>query len=607
MSVFKELKRRNVFRVAAAYVIVGWLIMQAGEVMGPALHLPEWVNSLLAFFLILGFPMALFFAWAYELTPEGIKKEKDIDRSQSVTHVTGRKLDYLIITVLVVALGYFQFDKFVLDPSRDAELVQATTEVVTEQVATEPEISAASDNSIVVLPFVNMSSDPEQEYFSDGISEELLNLLAKIPELRVISRSSAFAFKGEKVNIPEVAKKLNVAHVLEGSVRKAGNQVRITAQLIDARADTHLWSETYDRTLDDIFAIQDEIAVAVVEQLKVTLLGDIPTVKEVNPEAYALYLQAMYLHAQGTAEALEQSNTMLKQVLDIAPNYARAWSGLYRNYGSQVRVNLLPRDEGDALRTEALNKALAIDPYLAEAHAWLGSRAMREDRDFAAAAKHLKYALSLDPTNVIALSEASWLVLNLGHMDEAIAIREYEVTLTPLDPISHSNLAYIYFEAEQPDKTIASIRTTLMLAPDSPNTHWILSMALLQKGENEAALKAIQQESWEDARLEGMALVYHALGQAAESDAALDELIEKYEKKSPFFIASVLAYRGEADRAFEWLDKAVEYKSIALNYLHFYPLFANIHEDPRWLPFLESNGMAPEQLAAFEFNVKLPD
>ena len=274
MSFFNELKRRNVFKVAAAYIIVGWLIMQAGEVMRPALHLPGWVNSMLAFFLILGFPLALIFAWAFEMTPEGLKKEKDIDRSQSMVDVTSRKLNLTITVVLVLALALFAFDKFVLSAGRETTAVETALQEATQEASTK------TGKSIAVLPFVNMSDDASNEFFADGISEEMLNLLAKIPELRVTSRSSAFSYKGKDFKIADVGRELDVTHVLEGSVRKAGYQVRITAQLIEVDGDTHLWSETYDRSLDDIFAIQDEIAAAVVAQLKIVLLDAVPVVQE---------------------------------------------------------------------------------------------------------------------------------------------------------------------------------------------------------------------------------------------------------------------------------------------------------------------------------------
>ena len=241
MSLFNELKRRNVVKVTIAYIVMAWLVMQVADVVLNNIEAPGWVFSVIMLLVGLGLPFAILFSWAFELTPEGLKLEKNIDRSQSITHETGRKLDFIIIGVLVVALGYFAIDKFVLDASRDAALVEATTQAVAEQVAAEA-VPAESDKSIAVLPFVNMSDDASNEFFSDGLSEELLNLLAKVPELRVAARTSSFSLKDKELQIAEIGEILKVAHVLEGSVRKAGNQVRITAQLIHVEDGYHLWS-----------------------------------------------------------------------------------------------------------------------------------------------------------------------------------------------------------------------------------------------------------------------------------------------------------------------------------------------------------------------------
>lgn len=273
LSLWNEIKRRNVARVAVAYAIVGWLVIEIASVAGPALRLPEWSTSLVFFLILLGMPLAIIFAWAFELTPDGLKREKNVDRHQSITSTTGRKLDNVIIGLLILAVGYFAFDKFVLDPDRDAIEIEAA--VHKAQVA--PSDNRELAKSIAVLPFVNMSDDPNNEYFSDGLSEELLNLLAKIPDLRVVARTSSFSFKEQPdVTVSEIAELLNVAHILEGSVRKSGNQIRITAQLIDAENGYNIWSDTYDRELENIFETQDEIAAAVTESLKVSLLGDTP-------------------------------------------------------------------------------------------------------------------------------------------------------------------------------------------------------------------------------------------------------------------------------------------------------------------------------------------
>jgi TolB-like protein len=606
LSLFNELKRRNVFRVTIAYIVMAWLVMQVADVILNNIVAPGWVFHVLLLFLAIGLPFAVFFAWAFEMTPEGIKRESDVDRSQSITTRTGRKLDFLIIGVLVLGLGYFAYDKFVLSTSRDAVLVETTRQAVTEQAATESEVAAESDNSIAVLPFVNMSDDAGNEYFSDGLSEELLNLLAKIPQLQVAARTSSFSLKGKDLQISEVGKILKVAHVLEGSVRKAGNQVRITAQLIKADDGYHLWSETYDRTLDDIFAIQDEIASAVVEQLKITLLGDAPSVRETDAKAYAFYLQARQLGRQSTADSLERSNALYQQALAIDPEYAAGWAGLASNYTQQSATGLMPTDEGMSLAREAANKALAIDPEFAPAHAVLGNIAVYNNADLADAAQHLERALELEPGNTEILRIAANLYRALGRLDRAIAVSEYMIILDPVNPNGYYTLGLLKRYSGKLDAALAAHQTTLSLSPGRITSHYAMSAVLLKKDEPEAALAAIEQEEsfW---RLIGLPMVYHALGQVDESNDALAVLIEEYEQDAAYNIAYILAFRGEVDRAFEWLDKAVQYNDPGLSDIAIDPLFTILHDDPRWLPLLQSLGRSPAQLNAIEFNVKLPD
>ena len=592
MGFVSELRRRNVLKAAILYIVASWLILQIADVGVSLLGLPEWVGKTVFLFIALGFPLALIFSWVYELTPEGLKLEKEVDRSQSTTPDTGRKMNVLIIALLVLAIGVVVMDRLIPEKAPTIEQV---------------EVTAAADHSIAVLPFVNVSSDSEQEYFSDGLSEELLNLLARIPELHVAARTSSFSFKGQKLEIPEIAERLKVAHVLEGSVRKSGNRVRITAQLIHAEDGYHLWSETYDRTLDDIFVIQDEIAAKVVEQLRLTLLGVAPTVQETDPETYALVLQARHLNRQRTAEGYEQSIALFQQALAISPDYAPAWTSLASVYTNQAAYALRPSDEGFRLARDAANLALAIDPVYATAHARLGWIAIAHDGDLAAAARHYERALELDPTNPGILNSAAVLFRVLGRLDEAIALREYVVAHDPVNARRYGSVGMSYLYAGRLDAAIAAYRTALMLNPESIATRNRMGTALLMKGEPEAALASIQQEPSESYRLIGLVMAYDALGQRDASDAALAELIGKYEKRAAFNIAYLLAVRGEADKAFEWLDKAVEYKDAGLFDIALVQQFANIHSDPRWLPFLESIGKSPEQLAAIEFEVTLPD
>jgi TolB-like protein/lipoprotein NlpI len=448
-----------------------------------------------------------------------------------------------------------------------------------------------------------MSPNKDQEYFSDGIAEEILNLLAKIPELRVISRSSAFSYKGKQIDIPTLAAQLNVAHVLEGSVRKDGNQVRITAQLIEARTDTHLWSETYDRTLDDIFATQDEIAAMVVEELKVTLLGQAPTVDVTDPEAYALYLQAGYAARLGKPEGWEQAIAMYEQALAIDQSYAAAWNGLASVYTRQMENSLRSVDEGYSLARNAATRASVLDPSYALAHARLGWIAMHYDGDLTAAARHYERALDLEPTSTDIIVSAASLANSLGRLEQTITLEEYAAVRDPLSPVAHNNQGDSYLSAGRLDQAITSFRTALTLSPGYTGAQYRIGVALLLKGESESALAAMQQEAFEAWRLLGLVMAHQALGQAAASDAVLAELIEKYEQGAAYNIAYVLAFRGEADRAFEWLQKAVFYNDPGLAEIANEPLFANIKSDLRWLPFLESVGKSPTQLAAIEFEV----
>jgi len=602
LSLFIELKRRNVLRTAAAYVVVSWLVIQVVGTLFPAFGFSDAAFRIVTIILAIGLIPALILSWAFEITPEGLKKEKDVDRSQTITAHTGKKLDRIIMVVLAFSLGYFAIDKFVLSESREAFIAEEAR----QEGRSEALVESFGDKSIAVLPFVNMSDDASNEYFSDGISEELLNLLAKIPELRVISRSSAFSYKGKDIKLTEVARELNVAHILEGSVRKAGNQVRITVQLIEARSDTHLWSETYDRTLDNIFAIQDEIASTVVEHLKITLLGAAPIVRETDPEAYALYLQGRHLNRQTTAGSLEQAVLLLQQALAIDPGYAAAWDELGNVYITQANIGLRPIEEGITLSREASDNALALDPDSAMALASLCWIAMVFDNDLVAAAGYLERALQLEPGNTEIIRRAARLSVSLGRLDEAIALVEFAVARDPVNPVLHSNLALFYTYIGRWDDAIASMRTTLRLSPGYVDAHYFIGTNLLFKGEPQAALEAMQQEesNW---RLYGLPMAYHALGRLDESDAALAETIEGHEQHAAYNIAYILAYRGEADRAFEWLDKAVEYKDGGLTGIVTEPLFTNIHDDPRWMLFLESIGKSPEQLAAIEFNVTLPE
>jgi TolB-like protein/Tfp pilus assembly protein PilF len=572
--------------VGIAYAIVAWLLLQVSDTLVPALHLPEWFNSGVAFVLIIGFPIAIILAWAFEMTPEGLKKEKDVDRSQSMTTVTGKKLNNAIIGVLVLALVYFVVDKFIVDPGRDAAEIATAVEDSRDQLP-EPIEPTNSDKSIAVLPFVNMSSDQEQEYFSDGLSEELLNLLAKIPELRVAARTSSFSFKGQSIEIPEIASRLNVDHVLEGSVRKSGNQIRITAQLIQADNGYHLWSETYDRELTSVFAIQDEIATAVVTALKLTLLGETPTARKTNPESYALYLQARYFDNLGGEDNLTKAATAYQAALAVDPEYAPALAGLSRVYQQQADVGYINAIEGMVLSRSMAERAISIDPLSAEAWSSLGRIRWTYDWDWESAEEAEGKALELEPGNVDVISLSARLSSTYGRRDETIELSRQAVGLDPLSLRPLATLGNALASAGNLAEAESVFSKILELNPRFPAVYINLGEILILKGEPEAALAVIQRESSEVWQGYGLSLAYQALAREDEATAALQAFIRDYGSVGAYQVGVVYAFSGAIDQSFEWLERAYAQRDGGMTSLLTDQFLENLHADPRWEALLE--------------------
>lgn len=491
-------------------------------------------------------------------------------------------------------------------------LVVAALSFVLTRVGESPEPPATrpaatvNDRSVAVLPFANMSDDPGNEYFSDGISEELLNLLAKIPELRVISRTSSFSFRDRELEVPEIAARLNVAHILDGSVRKAGDRVRIAVQLIDARSDSQLWSQTYDRTLDDIFAIQDEIAATVVRQLRITLLGGFPKATVTDPNAYALYLEAQYQGIQISADRLEKSIALYQQALSLDPGSAAIWDGLAAAYLIQANNGLRPEDEGYRLAREAAEKAIALDATFGPAHETLGWIAMWHDNDLTAAAQQIEKALALDPTYLGIVRSAATLMEHLGRLDEAIELGEFVIARDPVNPSGHSTLGHSYLYAGRWDQARASYETGLRLGPDDLGAHYHLGLALLFGGRTAEALAVFGKEIDDEWRVKGQALAFFAHGRQEEFAAMLAELTEGWGGEWPSEIAHVYAYAGDADAALNWLERAIAQNEPGLTEQFLLPFFAPIRTDPRWGRFLQRVGSSPEQLNDISFEISVP-
>jgi len=557
MNFWNEIRRRHVVQVALIYLAAAWGAAQVADLLLDNFDAPHWIFRFFFGVLVAGFPVVMAVAWAFELRGLSLIPQQAID-----------------------------------DKGAGVVIIPPTP---------------PHEKSIAVLPFVNMSGDEDNEYFSDGISEELLNLLAKVNDLKVISRSSAFSFKGKDVPLREIAARLNCANVLEGSVRKMGNQVRITAQLIQAETDTHLWSETYDRTLEDIFKVQDEIAAMVVEELKAKLLGAMPKVRETDPALYALYLQAHHLSNQHTKDAMLRSIELCEGVLARDPNYVPAWICLGRNKSNLVIIGGVPDREGLAEAKRCFAEAIELEPDNAKALSFIGWNTMDGMGDLQIAATHLKRAMEIAPRDEVVLRAVAVLFQNIGRIKEARTALEIAIRMNPVDGTSQHNMAEMLFREGNFERAITFCRAALELSPNRVGTHSICSRAYLLEGKADEALAEIEQEPIEEWRKIVMPMILHLLGRQEQKEEALNELIRDYADKASYDIACVHAYSGQPDNAFEWLKRAVETNESGLAGIASEPLVDNIRDDPRWVPFMRKIGRAPEQLAQIKFDIRLAE
>ncbi len=597
MSQFiQEAKRRSVIRVAGLYLTAVWLLLQIADTVLPMLDAPDWVARTLLIVLVIGFVPVLVVAWVFEWTPGGLVRDGAAKFDLEASVRAGKRLDRWIMLLLALALSYFAVDKFLLSPQRQ----QAQLQVARKEGRTEAIVGAYGEKSIAVLPFRDMSQKQDQQYLSDGLAEQVLQLLSEIRNLRVISRSSAFAFRDQDVSISTIGKKLDVGYVLEGSVRQAGDRIRITVRLVEAHSDTDLWSDTYDRPMGDIFAIQDEIAAGVVEQLKVKLFDAMPKVRKTDPRAFQLYLQAHAMPLQDAA-SYEQHIDLLEQALAIDPGYVGALNALSIAYGMQASFGLVPSVEGYKRSREVALKALSIDRENSQALTQLADIALRHEGNLSLAAQYMQRALGTGAQDLNNFNMAEDIAKSLGRMDDAVALNEYIIARDPLQAIAYSQAGIAYQQAGMLDKSLSANRTALELEPGQPVTHFTSGVSLLLQGRAQLALAEMKLESFEPFRLFGLALAHHSLGEKAQSDAALAETVAKYSKDAAYNIAYIHAWRGETDQAFQWLDKAIEYKDSGLPMVAIEPLFSSLKDDPRWLPFLRKQGKSPEQLAAIRF------
>jgi TolB-like protein len=607
MGFISELKRRNVLRVGAAYIVTAWLVVQVVETLFPVYGLPRDAIRLVVNVLAIGLLLVLVLAWVFEWTPEGLKLDSDSGHDRPSSLQAAKRLDRIILAVLAVALGYFAFDKFVLDPRREAEEAiqqQAELELAREEGRSEALIESFGDASIAVLAFADMSPDKDQEYLSDGIAEEVLHLLERIEGLRVISRTSAFSYKGKDTPIPTIARQLNVAHVLEGSVRKAGDRIRVTAQLIEAHTDTHIWSQTFDRTLDDIFAIQDELAAAMVAELQIRLLDSVPTKERVDPEAYLLYLQGHhYVDYVDRHRAVE----LLEQAVAIEPNYVDALVDLFRAYYQISRTGEVPVDgpkDAARLKADALFKrARELDPDHPVVLTYVAWDAW-ELGDVAEAARQFERAVELHPHNSEVLRTTTIFCRDIGLGDWAVRLSRRAIELDPLCTSCNYHYARTLTTTGNFREAIDAMERFWELVPGGGG-QIVIGLARMELGDLEGAMREFEKRH-PDApdRWFGPLMVRAYQGEdiAPELSEKAEEIPEQGFYK--FQVAQAYAFNGSVDQAFSWLEKgeaatAPAYRPLLSRY------FNNLHDDPRWIGFLERAGISPGQLAAVEFDPEL--
>ncbi len=553
-SFLAELKRRNVIRMAGLYLVGAWLMVQVAGTVLPMFGAPDWIGRSLVLLLAIGFLPALVFAWVFELTPQGIKRDAEVAPEQSIAPQTARRMDRMIIVVLLLALAYFGFDKFVLAPRREALQVSAAVSHVAMQAE-----ATAGNKSIAVLPFVNMSGDPKNDYFSDGITEEILNALAQIPDLKVAARTSAFAFKDKNQDLRKVGEILGVATVLEGSVQRAGDEVRITAQLIDTHSGYHLWSETYDRKLTSIFAVEDEISKAIADKLQLQLGGAHTDVagNTGNSQAHELYLRGLSLLA-ARGPGLRDAADAFRQAVQLDPQYARAWGALAEAeellppYGLDTLQAALPRAES------AVQRALAIDPDTASAHVALGNLYIYRFQ-WPQADLTLRRALALAPGDAEAVDQYAQFLAITGQFEPALREMDHAQRLDPLSAIIGVSRAAVLMALHHDDAAKAQLESTLTTHPDFMLAR--AEAALLDIGNQrypqvEVQLRAMARILGVDA--DAMALLAQGMADPALRSAALHSLetapATAFLRNDGLFHAAFLTALGEHERAIDQLE-----------------------------------------------------
>jgi TolB-like protein len=585
---FAEMKRRNVYKVAIAYAVVGWLLVQVATQVFPFLEIPNWAIRLIILLVAIGFPIALVIAWAFESTPEGIKRTAVADAAREYSR--GKAWICVVIVGALLSIGLFFLGRYTAGnatPRHDAS--PARTEAATP----------TPQKSIAVLPLLNESGDPGDEYFSDGLSEELIAALGQIRNLKVIGRSSSFRFKGRKEEPKTIGEKLGVSTLLEGTVRKQGDKVRIVAELINAADGTELWSRIFDRELKDIFAVQTEIAQAVAASLELTLLGDkdttVASASTQNAEAHNAYLQGHFYFARRNVEDYRKAISFFDEAIRIDPDYALAYAERSEAWTFIGDLSTEQKKEAWASARNDAEKAVAVGPNLAEAHAALGWVRFFTEWKFAEGLAELRRAKELAPANPTANDLLARVLVYLGQIQEGEKLARQAIELDPLAYLARGNLARILLAEGKLDEADGEARKSAELQPTAAGSHRWQVVAAVLRGDGEAALREAQLEPNDGYRRFGLALAHYARGDRPAADAALAEMVARDRNLLAYQIAEVYAWRGETDKAFEWLQISLDNHDTGLLSLLIDPLMRSLRNDPRYKAMLEKVGLPTSQ------------
>ena len=590
-SFFAELKRRNVYKVAVAYIVAGWALSQGIAQVLPVFDVPNWTIRLIVVLIIIGLPVALVLAWAFEITPEGIKRTEMADRMPAAAQRKKHTWIYIVVVGAIVSITLFFLGRYSAISGAPRHSEAAT---------------GVPEKSIAVLPFDNLSRDPDNAYFAEGVQDEILTRLAKVADLKVISRTSTQHFKSVPENLPQIAKQLNVTNILEGSVQKVKDQVRVNVQLINALTDAHLWAEIYDRKLTDLFSVESDIAKTIADTLQAKLTGSESTAMSnkptENPEAYELYLKGRFFWNKRTGQDLKTACDYFQQAIAIDPNYATAYAGLAESY---ILIPLFdagsPQDYFPKAKAAA-ERAIELQETSAEAHTALALLFCFSDVNFAQSEKEFKRAIELNPNYATAHHwYGNALLVALGRFNEAISENKRAVELDPLSLIINADLGSTFMLARQYDQAIAQLQRTLTLDNKFGYTHWNLGQALYLKGDTAAAIAEYQKARTLDDDPQIVALLGRAYADTGQKDQAL-ELVRELEARATqqfvrgYLMALVYIGLGDKTKAIDYLEREYQnHDNIDTAWIRADPMLDPLRGDPRF------EALADQILPAREF------